>query len=216
MPVKTSAMPRSSAAAMTSWSRTEPPGSMTAETPAAASVSMPSRKGKSASLAAEPPRRTVISPSHCPLGCTHPALVAGTDADRGSVRRDHDRIRLGVGGDGPGEFEVGPFVRGGLAGGDSPPIRTTDIQTIFVWARKPPSIERKFQSIVVGTWGDDDPQAPFSRRAWRGTAGSTSGTMTTSMKRLAASVRSVAVSSGRFSATTPPKAESGSQSQAAR
>ena len=54
-PVKTMAMPCSSAAAMTSSSRTEPPGWMTAATPADAQASRPSRNGKKASLAAAPP-----------------------------------------------------------------------------------------------------------------------------------------------------------------
>src|SRR5579875_3210951 len=55
-PVKTIAMPCSSAAAITSASRTDPPGWATAVMPAAAMVSKPSRKGKKASLAPAPPR----------------------------------------------------------------------------------------------------------------------------------------------------------------
>ncbi len=67
-PVKTMARPCSSAAAMTSSSRTDPPGWITAATPAAATASRPSRKGKKASLAAAPPlarpaaRAVAISP----------------------------------------------------------------------------------------------------------------------------------------------------------
>ena len=48
-PVNTIAMPFSSAAAMDSASRIEPPGWITARMPAAAAVSMPSRNGKNAS-----------------------------------------------------------------------------------------------------------------------------------------------------------------------
>ena len=54
-PVNTMAMPCSSAAAMTSASRTLPPGWMTARTPASATASRPSRNGKKASLAQHAP-----------------------------------------------------------------------------------------------------------------------------------------------------------------
>ena len=51
MPVKTMARPRRSAAAMTSASRTEPPGWITAVAPALAASSTPSGNGKKASEA---------------------------------------------------------------------------------------------------------------------------------------------------------------------
>jgi hypothetical protein len=51
MPVKTMAMPRRSAAAITSGSRTEPPGWITAVAPAFAASSTPSANGKNASEA---------------------------------------------------------------------------------------------------------------------------------------------------------------------
>src|ERR1051326_5034796 len=54
-PVKTIVTPRSLAAATTSASRTEPPGWMTARTPASTRMSRPSRKGKKASEAAKVP-----------------------------------------------------------------------------------------------------------------------------------------------------------------
>ena len=56
--VKTMAMPLSSAAAMTSSSRMEPPGWMTQVAPASQMTSNPSRNGKKASDAAAHPRRT--------------------------------------------------------------------------------------------------------------------------------------------------------------
>src|ERR1019366_9776970 len=59
--VRTMAVPRSSAAATTSASRTEPPGWTTTATPAEARTSSPSRKGKKASLAATAP--TTASPA---------------------------------------------------------------------------------------------------------------------------------------------------------
>src|SRR5690606_13643146 len=55
-PVITIAMSCSSAAAMTSASRTDPPGCTTAVAPAAARLSRPSRNGKKASDAATVPR----------------------------------------------------------------------------------------------------------------------------------------------------------------
>src|SRR5690606_19837489 len=56
-PVSTMAMPRSSAAAMTSSSRTLPPGWITQVAPASATTSRPSRKGKKASEATADPDR---------------------------------------------------------------------------------------------------------------------------------------------------------------
>ncbi len=50
MPVKIMAIPRSFAAAMTSSSRTEPPGWMAQVAPASAAARSPSGKGKKASL----------------------------------------------------------------------------------------------------------------------------------------------------------------------
>ena len=55
MPVNTIAMPCSSAAPITSSSRTEPPGWTTAAMPASAAASMPSRNGKKASEAITEP-----------------------------------------------------------------------------------------------------------------------------------------------------------------
>src|SRR6266511_3309664 len=54
-PVTTTAMPRASAAASTSSSRTDPPGWITAVTPAWAATSMASGNGKNASLAIAAP-----------------------------------------------------------------------------------------------------------------------------------------------------------------
>jgi hypothetical protein len=55
IPVKTIASPSLSAAAITSSSRTEPPGWITAVAPASATASSPSGKGKNASDAATQP-----------------------------------------------------------------------------------------------------------------------------------------------------------------
>jgi hypothetical protein len=64
MPVMTMARPFSSAAAITSSSRTEPPGWITAVAPASAAESSPSAKGKKASDATtEPMVAGVFSPA---------------------------------------------------------------------------------------------------------------------------------------------------------
>ena len=55
MPVNTIAMPRSSAAAITSSSRMLPPGWITATAPLSATTSRPSRNGKNASEATTEP-----------------------------------------------------------------------------------------------------------------------------------------------------------------
>ena len=64
MPVKTMARPCSSAAAMTSASRFDPPGWITAVAPAAAAARSPSAKGKNASDATtQPSARERSSPA---------------------------------------------------------------------------------------------------------------------------------------------------------
>ena len=75
-PVNTIARPCSSAAAITSASRTEPPGWTTAVAPAAATASRPSRNGKNASDAAtvpasgSAPRRLPAAGLHRRHACT--------------------------------------------------------------------------------------------------------------------------------------------------
>ena len=62
-PVNTMASPCSSAASITSASRTDPPGCTTAVAPAAATASRPSRNGKNASEAATVPAERAVRPS---------------------------------------------------------------------------------------------------------------------------------------------------------
>ena len=91
-PVKTMAMPCSLAAAMTSSSRIEPPGWMTSVAPAATAPSRPSGNGKKAS------RR--VRPAHGPagglLGGDAPGvpavLLAGADAHGLAVLHQHDGV----------------------------------------------------------------------------------------------------------------------------
>ena len=95
-PVNTMAMPRSFAAAMTSSSRTEPPGWMTARMPASARRSRPSRKGKKASEAAHPRPRTGIDcriATFCGVDAAH---LTSADAHRLRLSSQHDGIRLDV------------------------------------------------------------------------------------------------------------------------
>ncbi len=121
MPVKTMARPRSSAAAMTSSSRIEPPGWMTAVAPASAAAIRPSAKGKKASEATTEPLAS-DSGRPSPLGRflrlaggdhggIDAAHLAGADADRGAVLGVDDGVRLDVLGDPPGEEQVGELGR---------------------------------------------------------------------------------------------------------
>ena len=95
MPVKTMAMPRWSAAAITSGSLTEPPGWMTAVAPAATTVSSPSGKGKKASEATTQPgsgKVAFIAPNlgrvdAAHLACAYANGLAVACVDNG-VRRD--------------------------------------------------------------------------------------------------------------------------------
>ena len=117
MPVKTMARPRSSAAAITSSSRIEPPGWMTAVAPASAAASRPSAKGKKASEATTEPR---VSGSSAPQRCrgvgrlpgrdargVDAAHLPGADADRRAVLGVDDGVRLDVLGDLEGEHQIG-------------------------------------------------------------------------------------------------------------
>ena len=83
MPVKTMARPASSAAAITSSSRIDPPGWMTAVAPASTAAIRPSAKGKKASDAtAEPMVR----------GCAQPAFSAASFAFQAAMRADSRRF----------------------------------------------------------------------------------------------------------------------------
>ena len=119
MPVNSIARPASSAAAMTSSSRIEPPGWITAVAPASAAASRPSANGKKASDAtAEPTVRGSGQPYSLGrfgrldrgdargIAAVHlPRADPGGDAVLGI----DDGVRLDVAGDGPGEQAVGQF-----------------------------------------------------------------------------------------------------------
>ena len=120
MPVKTIASPASSAAAITSSSRIEPPGWITAVAPASTAASRPSAKGKKASDAtAEPIVRGSAQPAFSGRvlrlpggdpGGFEPVHLAGADAGGGAVLGIDDGVRLDVLGDRPGEQAVGQLL----------------------------------------------------------------------------------------------------------
>ena len=83
LPVKTMAMPRSSAAAITSSSRIEPPGWIIAVAPASAAAISPSANGRNASDAATEP--TVA-------GSASPASRATSPALRAAMRVESTRL----------------------------------------------------------------------------------------------------------------------------
>src|SRR3982750_4700730 len=107
MPVNNIARFASSAAAMTSSSRIDPPGWMTAVAPASTAASKPSANGKKASDAtAEPSARAVL--------------------------RVNDGIRFDVLGDGPGEQAVGDFLFGRLPFGHALELVARDDAVVAV------------------------------------------------------------------------------------
>src|SRR6478672_10957616 len=99
---------------MTSSSRIEPPGWMTAVAPASAAASSPSAKGKKASEATAEP--TVRDSGQPLVAAVH---LPGADACGNAVLRVNDRVGLDVLGDGPGEQAVLQLLLGGLALGDN-------------------------------------------------------------------------------------------------
>ena len=124
MPVNSIARPASSAAAITSSSRIDPPGWITAVAPASTAASRPSANGKKASDATAEP---IVRGSGQPfvfgrfrrLGRGDPRAVAAVhlaraDAGRGAVLGIDDGVRFDVLGDGPGEQAVGELLLGRL------------------------------------------------------------------------------------------------------
>ena len=117
MPVKTMAMPALSAAAITSSSRREPPGWITAVMPAAIPASSPSANGKNASDAITAPRagdsgktRRLLHVGGLgdgDLGAVDPARLTGADPDRRAILGEDDRVRLDVLRHRVGEDQIG-------------------------------------------------------------------------------------------------------------
>ena len=113
--MNTIARPCSSAAAITSASRTDPPGCTTAVAPAAATASRPSRNGKNASDAATDPvervrpERRRLHPRD--LHRVDAAHLPGADRQRPIRGREDDRVRLDVRADAPREAQRLPLRR---------------------------------------------------------------------------------------------------------
>ena len=131
-PVKTMAMPAASATAVTSRSRTDPPGWMIAVIPAAIASSGPSANGKYASDASTAPaRESAVLFSTRQAHRVDAAHLARADAGGGPVLSQHDRVgahvrahppceeqflALGVGGRAPGhDLHVLPRLAHGVA-----------------------------------------------------------------------------------------------------
>ena len=87
MPVKTMASPRRSAAAMTSWSLTEPPGWMTAVAPAAATVFEAVGEGKEGVGGGDGAGERQYGLLRTEAGGVDAAHLAGADADGLAIPR---------------------------------------------------------------------------------------------------------------------------------
>ena len=122
MAVKTIARPASSAAAMTSSSRIEPPGWMIAVAPASAAARSPSAKGKNASDATtEPIAGLCAAPMSPPMRpgfqggdgrAVDAAHLPGADANGRTVLGVNDRIGFDVLRDGPSKLQISDFPSG--------------------------------------------------------------------------------------------------------
>ena len=207
-------MPASSAASITSASRTEPPGCTTAVAPASAAASRPSRKGKKASLAQAPPRArpaafsAAIRPASrrfcwpAPMPTAAPSLTSTMvleltaaptrQASSKSTHSDSLGARLVT----TRKVERSQLTRSGVC------------------TSSPPSMGRTCKPSGEG--GGADNKRTLALRANSSKAsGSKEGAMTTSVNTgLRASAR--ANGSGRLTATMPPKADTGSQAWALR
>jgi len=154
----------SSAAAMTSGSRIDPPGCTTAAMPASAATSRPSRKGKNASEATTAPRRETLAfwmPIRGRVDATH---LARPDPERPVGGGVDDRVRLHQAHHRPRELERVPLLL----------------------ARRPPRDDLRLPHGVGGVVPVLGQDAPFTRLrssrsetarrspAFRGAAGSSS------------------------------------------
>ena len=106
------ARPRSSAAAITSASLTDPPGCTTAVAPASATASRPSRNGKNASDATTLPfERSRRRLHHRDLDRVDAAHLPGADRQRPVRAGEDDRVRLHVRAHAPREPQRRPLLR---------------------------------------------------------------------------------------------------------
>ncbi len=121
MPVKTIVTLWASAASITSWSRMEPPGWMTAVAPAAIAARRPSAKGIEGFRSNRRTLRQWLDKAHglgsifrllrSDAGRVHAAHLTGADTGRLSVLGIDHGIRLDVLGDLEGKLHVFQFLR---------------------------------------------------------------------------------------------------------
>ena len=228
MPVKTIARPASSAAAITSSSRIEPPGWITAVAPASTAASRPSAKGKKASEAtAEPIVRgsrpagflgRVLRLPGGDAGGFEPVHLAGADPGGGAVLGIDDGVRLDVLGDRPGEQAVGQLALGRRAlGHHLEVVARRSGRCRAIWTSQPPAIDF---SVRPGRAGSGS--SPVSSRRRFFFAAKTAARLLVGVGRdhhlgedRGDRLGGRRASSGRLTATMPPKAETLSQAKAA-
>src|SRR5690606_18727729 len=215
-PVNTIAMPRSLAAAMTSSSRTEPPGWITQAAPASTTTSRPSRNGKNASEAtAEPASDSaallalieamraesirLIWPAPTPSVCPLPQKTMAFDFTNLATRQAKSRSASCA-----------------CVGSISVTTRSSSaarLRESSVCTSSPPPTRLKSNALPPGARGISS-RRTFCLAANTARAPSANpGAMSTSTNWRATSA-AVSASSGRLNAMMPPKAEVGSVEKA--
>ena len=147
------AMPSLLAAAITSWSRTEPPGWITAVAPAFPASSTPSGKGKNASDATTLPTSGSLvgrGLDHRDFHRVDAAHLPGADADRLPFAREHNRIGLHMLGHNPAEEHGAPLGVGGSALGDNFQSRVAQLVAIGLLHQRAAGDEFEFERFRRG------------------------------------------------------------------
>ena len=221
------ATPWSSAALITSSSRTEPPGWITAVAPASIATSSPSANGKNASEATTEPLvsgagelqllRRVLGLARRDARRIDAAHLAGADADRGAVLGVDDGVRLDVLGDAERKPQVVQLGRGRRAFGHGLELHLVDRGIVARLHQQPAG--HRFHG-EPGARGSGSPPASSSRRFFFAAtiliaSSVASGAMITSVK-ISVMAFAASASSVRLSATMPPNAEVESQASALR
>ena len=216
MPVKTIAMPRSSAAAMTSSSRIEPPGWITARDAELRGgvEAVAEREERVGGHHAARDRELCIGAFIAAMRVETTRLdLAGADADRPAVLREHDRVRLDELADPPGEEQVRELGRRRAARRvTSFSIGSSMVPSSRVCTSRPPATDLSSTAAASRVRADRSRAracsafAPSAASASGANAGATI-TSTNWRSRMAAAV---AASSGRLKAMMPPNADVGS------
>src|SRR6478752_3935183 len=218
VPVKYMLTPPASAAAITSGSRTEPPGWTMARTPAAMRISGPSANGKNASdaatdpLARSPARSTASRAESTRFTCPMPmptdappaaSRIAFDFTDRQARQAKARSVRVA-------SSTGSPAARVQFAG-SSPgaSIRSR------VWASTPPEMPRNSTGSGAVCAGITSSRMFFLRVSTATASSAKPGARTTSVNT-SAICSAMATVTGRLAAITPPKADTGSHSWASR